>query len=93
MFSWLFQNDCTNISKYRAERNRRWRARRDAEEAGKKDGNGDDDDDDGDEDDEKKKRKRKNKEWRERRSASNSQVNPQNVVVASGKFPNSWTLF
>ena len=83
MFSWLFQNDCTNISKYRAERNRRWRARRDTEEAGKKDGN--DDDGDGDEEDEKKKRKRKNKEWRERRSASNSQVNPQIVVVASEK--------
>ena len=56
---------------FRAERNRRWRARREDGAAGK---NEDEDDDDDEEKDEKEKRKKKNKEWRERRSTSNSQV-------------------
>jgi len=63
----------------RLERNRRWRARREDSGAGKKD-----DDEEGGEEEEgekdaKEKRKRKNKEWRERRSASNSQVDLTNA--------------
>ena len=77
----IFDSGCSTIIMQmieqlfpRLERNRRWRARREDSAAGKKEGDEEGGEEEEDEKDEKEKRKRKNKEWRERRSASNSQV-------------------